>query len=306
MGIGPLAPPGRLIRSQASPNTRASVLASWFCPAHTPLMLNLGLIGCGKMGAALLKGVSTALEGREEMRVALCDNISAAVQSLRESLSVEAVSGTPAQVAASSDVVLLAVKPQDMKSLCETLSQVAGQRLYLSIAAGISLTDLETWLGGGQRVIRAMPNTPALVGCGAAAFARGTLATEADAGTAFLILGSVGLAEEVPEKLLDAVTGLSGSGPAYLYTVIEALADGGVLKGLPRATALRLAAQTAVGAARMVLDTGKHPAVLRDEVTSPGGTTIAGLTALEAGGMRHALMSAVRSAADRSVELGQR
>lgn len=268
-------------------------------------MLNLGLIGCGKMGAALLKGVSTALEGRETLRVTLCDTVPAAIKSLRESLSVETSAGSPAQVAASSDVVLLAVKPQDMRPLCETLAQVRGQRLYLSIAAGISLTDLETWLGGNQRVIRAMPNTPCLVGSGASAFARGSLATDTDAETSRLILGSTGVAEEVSEKLMDAVTGLSGSGPAYLYTVIEALADGGVLKGLPRATALRLAAQTALGAARMVLETGKHPAVLRDEVTSPGGTTIAGLAALEAAGLRDALISAVRSAADRSAELGQ-
>jgi pyrroline-5-carboxylate reductase len=268
-------------------------------------MLNLGLIGCGKMGAALLKGVSAALDGRQELRVALCDTVGAAVETLREALAVEVTVGSPAQVATSSQVVLLAVKPQDMASLCQTLSQVSGQRLYISIAAGVSLADLEVWLGSGQRVIRAMPNTPALVGCGAAAFARGRLALDADADMAKLILGSVGLAEEVPEKLLDAVTGLSGSGPAYLYTVIEALADGGVLKGLPRATALRLAAQTALGAARMVLETGRHPAVLRDEVTSPGGTTIAGLAALEAGALRDALISAVRSAADRSAELGQ-
>jgi pyrroline-5-carboxylate reductase len=149
-----------------------------------------------------------------------------------------------------------------------------------------------------------MPNTPALVGTGAAAFSRGTKATEEDAALTQKILGSVGIADEVAEKLLDAVTGLSGSGPAYIYTVIEALADGGVLMGLSRATALRLAAQTVSGAAKMVLETGKHPAALRDEVTSPGGTTIAALEQLEAHGLRNALIQAVRKAAEKSKDLG--
>ena len=148
-----------------------------------------------------------------------------------------------------------------------------------------------------------MPNTPALILQGASAFARGKHATDADAQLAAKVLGAVGTAQEVPEKLLDAVTGLSGSGPAYVYTVIEALADGGVLMGLPRATALQLAAQTVAGAAQMVLSTGKHPAALRDEVTSPGGTTIAGLEQLEKHGLRSALVQAVRKATERSKEL---
>jgi pyrroline-5-carboxylate reductase len=250
------------------------------------------------MGGALLQGVCAALDGKQDLHVALCDAVPAAVKSLREALPVETSTGTPAQAAAAADVILLAVKPQDMQALCQTLSQLSGQRLYLSIAAGISLADLQSWLGSSQRVIRAMPNTPALVGAGAAAFARGTTTTDADADLARTILGSVGTVDEVPEKLLDAVTGLSG--------VIEALADAGVLKGLPRASALRLAAQTVLGAAKMVLETGKHPAALRDEVTSPGGTTIAGLAQLEAHGLRHALIQAVSTATERSRELGQR
>lgn len=267
-------------------------------------MLKIGLIGCGKMGGALLRGVCAALDG-EALQITLCDAVPAAVKSLRDELPIQASGGTPAQAAADSDLVLLAVKPQDMPALCETLVQLKGTRLYLSIAAGVPLASLEAWLGGRQRVIRAMPNTPALVGAGAAAFARGTLATDADAELARTVLGGVGTVDEVPEKLLDAVTGLSGSGPAYVYTVIEALADGGVLKGLPRAIALRLAAQTVLGAAKMVLDTGKHPAALRDEVTSPGGTTIAGLEQLESGGLRHALIQAVRAATERGAELGK-
>jgi pyrroline-5-carboxylate reductase len=267
-------------------------------------MLKIGLIGCGKMGGALLRGICVALDGAEELRISLCDAVPAAVKALRESLPVQVETGTPAQVAAEADLILLAVKPQDMQALCEGLAGLKGERLYLSIAAGLSLCDLERWLGGTQRVIRAMPNTPALVSAGAAAFARGSLATDADAALAKQILGGVGTVDEVSEKLLDAVTGLSGSGPAYVYTVIEALADGGVLMGLPRATALRLAAQTVLGAAKMVLETSKHPAVLRDEVTSPGGTTIAGLEQLELQGLRGALIQAVRASAERSQALG--
>lgn len=267
-------------------------------------MLKLGLIGCGKMGGALLRGVEKAL-GSTELCVALSDVVPAAVSALQQSLSCTVTTGTPKEIATASDVVLLAVKPGDMAALCADLAKVEGSRLYLSIAAGLKLADLESWLGSQQRVIRSMPNTPALVGTGAAAFSRGSSATLDDAVLARKILGAVGTADEVSEKLLDAVTGLSGSGPAYVYTVIEALADGGVLMGLPRATALTLAAQTVAGAAQMVLETGKHPAVLRDEVTSPGGTTIAGLEQLEAHGLRNALLQAVRKATERSLQLGK-
>lgn len=266
-------------------------------------MLKLGLIGCGKMGGALLRGVEQAL-GKSGLNVALSDVVPEAVEGLRKCLTCKTTPGTPAEVAAASEVIILAVKPGDMKALCESLSEVKGSRLYLSIAAGISLTHLEEWLGERQRVIRSMPNTPALVGIGAAAFSRGSKATAKDAAMATKILGAVGTADEVAEKLLDAVTGLSGSGPAYVYTVIEALADGGVLMGLPRAIALRLAAQTVAGAAEMVLTTGKHPASLRDEVTSPGGTTIAGLEKLEQHGLRNALIQGVRAAAEKSKALG--
>ena len=266
-------------------------------------MLKIGLIGCGKMGGALLRGVEEAL-GKSGLSVALSDVVPEAVNGLRKCLSCRTSTGTPEEVAAASDVVIIAVKPADVKALCEALAGVKGTRLYLSIAAGVALAQLEMWLGPRQRVIRSMPNTPALVGVGAAAFARGSRATAKDAAMAQKILGAVGTADEVSEKLIDAVTGLSGSGPAYIYTVIEALADGGVLMGLPRATALRLAAQTVAGAAEMVLLTGKHPAALRDEVTSPGGTTIAALEQLEKHGLRNAMIQAVRAAAEKSKALG--
>ena len=272
---------------------------------HDGGMLKLGLIGCGKMGGALLRGVEKSL-GKTSMSVSLSDVIPEAVEALAKDMECATTSGTPEEVAAQSDVIILAVKPHNMKELCESLAKVSGSRLYLSIAAGLTLPDLEAWLGAGQRVIRSMPNTPALVNMGAAAFCRGTSATTADADTARQILGAVGTADEVSEKLLDAVTGLSGSGPAYVYTIIEALADGGVLMGLPRAAAIRLAAQTVAGAAKMVLDTGKHTGSLRDEVTSPGGTTIAGLEQLEAHGLRNALIQAVRKATERATELGKK
>lgn len=267
------------------------------------MTLKLGLIGCGKMGGALLRGVEKSL-GKKALVAHLSDVVPAAVDDLKKGLACEVHAGTPLQVAESCDVVILAVKPGDMQALCTSLSKAKGSRLFLSIAAGVKLAQLESWLGRKQRVVRSMPNTPALVGWGAAAYSPGSQATPEDAALAGQILGAVGTADEVPEKLLDAVTGLSGSGPAYVYTVIEALADGGVLMGLPRAAALRLAAQTVAGAAGMVLETGKHPAALRDEVTSPGGTTIAGLEQLEANGLRNALIQAVRKATERSVQLG--
>jgi pyrroline-5-carboxylate reductase len=237
--------------------------------------------------------------------------VPASVKALQADLPGLIVATDAAAVAAKSDVVLLAVKPQDMEPLLGAMAQSRKQKaesrdpLFLSIAAGVTLKQLELWLGGTARVIRSMPNTPALILQGASAFARGKHATDEDAVLAAKVLGAVGSAQEVPEKLLDAVTGLSGSGPAYVYTVIEALADGGVLMGLPRATALQLAAQTVAGAAGMVLNTGKHPAALRDEVTSPGGTTIAGLEQLEKHGLRHALVQAVRKATERSKELAE-
>lgn len=175
--------------------------------------------------------------------------------------------------------------------------------LLISIAAGVRIESIAKWTGS-TRIIRVMPNTPCLVSAGAAAFAASPGATAEDRQFVKEWFSTIGYAAEVSENLLDAVTGLSGSGPGYVFTLIEALADGGVLVGLPRDVALRLAAQTFLGAAKMVLETGEHPAALRDRVTSPGGTTIAGLKALEAGAARDALMSAVAAATNRAKELG--
>jgi pyrroline-5-carboxylate reductase len=200
----------------------------------------------------------------------------------------------------------LAVKPQLLASVSGGLKgKIPTGTLVVSIAAGVRLSQLAAWLGEDVRLIRVMPNTPCLVGQGACAFSLGKQATAADAETVEKLLKAVGTAYEVEEKLLDAVTGLSGSGPAFVYVMIEALGDAGVNMGLPRAIASALAAQTVRGAAEMVLATGEHTAVLKDRVASPGGTTIAGLQALENGGLRGTLIAAVEAATKRSIELGK-
>ncbi len=210
------------------------------------------------------------------------------------------------EVVGAADVLILAVKPDQVAAvLAEIRPAFQPRHLLISIAAGVTLARLENALPDGARVIRVMPNTPALVGASATGFTPGKAATPADAQLAHRLFGAVGLAFQLKESLLDAVTGLSGSGPAYAFLMIEALSDGGVAAGLPRDAATRLAAQTLLGAARMVIATGQHPGALKDMVTSPGGTTIEGLHELEKGGVRAALINAVRAAADKSRKLGQ-
>ncbi len=204
--------------------------------------------------------------------------------------------------AQSSEAILLCVKPAGILPLIASLQAIPESRLLISIAAGVTLASMEA-VAAHHRVVRVMPNTPALIGQGAAAYALGTHATPADAAAVESLLRAVGTVTPVAEPLLDAVTGLSGSGPAYVFTFIEALADGGLAEGLSKAQALQLAAQTVAGAAALVLQSGLHPALLRDQVTSPGGTTIAGLAALEARAFRSACIEAVRAAAHRAREL---
>jgi pyrroline-5-carboxylate reductase len=207
----------------------------------------------------------------------------------------EAVEPAPAAV--------IAVKPGDVEEACHAVAG-AGITRVLSIAAGVRLERLEDWLGGGQAVIRAMPNTPALVGAGAAAIAAGSHAGEIDLVWAEEILRAVGIVVRVPEGLLDAVTGLSGSGPAYVFLVAEALIDAGVLVGLPRPVSQQLAVQTLMGSARLLAESGETPEALRAAVTSPAGTTAAGLKALEQGAVRSAILAAVEAATVRSRQLG--
>lgn len=211
-----------------------------------------------------------------------------------------------AEVVAESDVVILAVKPSHVAEVLDSVREVFKKQLMISIAAGITIAKLEAGLPAESRVIRVMPNTPALVGCGAAAFALGKHAGPKDAQVAEAILNAVGISFQVPESQLDAVTGLSGSGPAYIYHVIEALAKGGSEMGIDEKVALKLAAQTVQGAARMVLETGKSPKELIDMVTSPGGTTVEGMAVLVEQEVHLGLIAAVKAAARRSKELGQK
>ncbi len=264
----------------------------------------IGLIGTGRMATALARGwVQSGWLAAENVRGT--DVLPAAREQFTKATACRTVA-TVSEVLTDSEVVVLAVKPQHMGGvLAEMRALVAEKHLIVSIAAGVPLGALSETLGSDRRLVRVMPNTPALIGAGAAAFALGGQATPADAQLVEQMLSTVGLAVEVPESLLDAVTGLSGSGPAYVYQIIEALSDGGVRVGLPRDIATKLAAQTVLGAARMVLETGEHPGTLKDAVTSPGGTTIAGLHALEAGGVRGHLINAVVAATQRSRELGQ-
>jgi pyrroline-5-carboxylate reductase len=263
--------------------------------------MTLGFIGSGKMSSALVHGVVKS-GAFPPAQIAVTDCVAAAAQKLGAEAGVR-VTATNAELAAAADVLVLCVKPADALEALRALAPTLGGKLIISIVAGLPLATLQKAAGPGARVVRVMPNTPALIHQGAAAYALGAGATAADGSVAEKIFGAVGLVVKVKEELLDVVTGLSGSGPAYIYMVIEALSDAGVLLGLPRDLALKLAAQTVAGAAAMVLETGRHPAALKDEVTSPGGTTIAGLAALEAGALRSTFFQAVRAATERAREL---
>jgi len=267
------------------------------------LTQTIGFIGTGQMARALAKGfIAAGLVPAN--RIIAFDAIEKAGREFGELVGGAKVAASNAEVVRAADVIFLAVKPQSMPAVyAEIGGQVAADKLIVSIAAGISLAKLREGLKT-ERLVRVMPNTPALVGQGASAYALGSGVADNDSLTVGMLLDSVGTAFLVEEKQLDAVTGLSGSGPAFVYVMIEALSDGGVKVGLPRSLATKLAAQTVLGAAQMVLATDTHPAVLKDNVASPGGTTIAGLAALEDRGLRGALIAAVEAATRRSQELG--
>ncbi len=265
--------------------------------------VRVGFLGAGKMATALAVGwLRAGLLQTASLRAS--DPSAGARSAFAQEVGVTPTNDNRA-VVRESDVVLLAVKPQMMAQvLAEIAPEVTERHLIVSIAAGIPLQQIAKTLGE-RRLVRVMPNTPCLVGASASAYALGSRATADDQQIVDRLLSGVGRAIQVPERLLDAVTGLSGSGPAYVFLLLEALSDGGVRMGLPRDAAQLLAAQTLFGAAKMALETGLHPGVLKDMVTSPGGTTIAGLHALERGGVRAALMNAVEAATLRSIELGQ-
>jgi len=261
-----------------------------------------GFIGSGKMATALVKGMLRA--GLAPVDAVCASDPLPAARRLLESETGIAVFDANRPVAERSDVLVLAIKPQSMRQVLDELRPfVTADHLVVSIAAGVTIGSIVERLGPAPRVVRVMPNTPALIGQGASAYALGPQIGREDEAVVSAFLSSVGVAVCVAESLLDAVTGLSGSGPAFVYLMVEALSDGGVCAGLPRDVATLLAAQTVAGAARMVLETGLHPGVLKDQVASPGGTTIAGLHALERGGVRGAIIDAVEAASKRSAEL---
>lgn len=264
----------------------------------------VGFLGAGNMGEAMIKGllqaglVPAASIGAADVRRERLDQIV-------KQYGIRPAKSNPALVA-ESDVVILAVKPQIMAAvLHEIAASVDGSKLLISIAAGLPTRTLRAQLGRPARLIRVMPNTPALVLEGVTAIARAEGLEAGDLETAQELFGAVGRVVVLEEDALDAVTGLSGSGPAYVAIVIESLADGGVKMGLDRTTAMTLAAQTVLGSAKLILETGTHPGQLKDMVSSPGGTTIAGISALEEGGVRRTFISAVERATQRSRELGK-
>jgi pyrroline-5-carboxylate reductase len=260
-------------------------------------MSSLVVVGGGRMGEALLGGLLAAGWAPSDLAVV------EAVEGRRTHLAERFEGVTVVAGSFGADGAVIAVKPPDVAA-ATSAAVGAGCRRVLSIAAGVTIAALEHAAGGGVAVVRAMPNTPALVGAGASAIAGGTAAGEDDLAWAEAILGAVGTVVRVPEASLDAVTGLSGSGPAYVFLVAEALMDAGVLAGLPRPTAEALVRQTILGSARLLAESGDGPEVLRAAVTSPGGTTAAGLRELERHGVRAAILDAVTAAAARSRELG--
>ncbi len=264
---------------------------------------NISFVGSGQMARALAKGF-VAAKLLPAGKITAFDAVPEAIVQFQAEVAGAVAAKSNIELAERGGVLFLAVKPQSMSAVMgELAGKINKETLVVSIAAGVTLAKLCTGLKT-DRIVRVMPNTPALVGKGASAFALGPGATAEDAKLVGELLSAVGLARQVDEKLLDAVTGLSGSGPAFVYIMIEALSDGGVRMGLPRDLALALAAQTVLGSAQMVLSTGEHPAVLKDRVASPGGTTIAGMKALEEHGLRAALIAAVEAATKRSQELG--
>jgi pyrroline-5-carboxylate reductase len=269
------------------------------------LRKKIALLGTGNMAEALVKGLLRA--GTANADEILCAEPRAERrEEIAARYGVTVLASNP-EATEQADIVVLSVKPQTMEHLLDEIAPAVDHRkLVISIAAGISIAAIARKLGAGVRIVRTMPNTPALVGAGATALARGAHATDADLEQARALFQAVGTTVIVEEQHLDAVTGLSGSGPAFLFLVIEALADGGVKVGLARPVAMALAAQTVLGSAKLVLETGEHPGRLKDQVTSPGGTAIAGVHALEQGGLRAALIAAVEAATRRSHELGER
>jgi pyrroline-5-carboxylate reductase len=264
----------------------------------------IAFLGTGNMAEAIIKGLLRAGTARPEGIIATGRRAERR-EEIKKAYGIRTTQDNLA-AAREAEIIVLSVKPQAMDKLVVQVAPALDHRkLIISVAAGVPIAALERRLGAGARIIRTMPNTPSLVGAGACALSRGEHASEEDLAVASRIFQSVGTTTVVDENLLDAVTGLSGSGPAYIFLIIEALSDAGVKVGLPRYTALKLAAQTVLGSAQLLIETNAHPGQLKDQVTSPGGTAIAGLHTLEAGGLRTTLINAVEAATRRARELGE-
>lgn len=263
----------------------------------------IGMLGAGNMAGALIRGLLVS-KAAAPSQVRASDVRPARLKELSELHGIQTTLDN-LELVSGSDLVVCAVKPQVLSTALKPVSEALSGKLLVSIAAGVPTSAIAAAVPSGVRIVRAMPNTPALVLAGMTAIAKGPGATDQDLVLAKQLFDAVGKTVVVDESLMDAVTGLSGSGPAYVMLIIEALSDGGVRAGLPRDVALLLAAQTVLGSAQLHLETGDHPGKLKDMVTSPGGTTIAGVFALERGSLRHTLMDAVGAATDRARELGK-
>lgn len=264
----------------------------------------IGFSGGGMMAEAIAAGLISS--GIAPDNIIVFDIMGSRCIYLAQRYGVR-IAETNAEIVQFADIIILAVKPNIVSTvLAEIGSTIGSDQLVISNIAGVKISSIEAMLSNPVPVVRVMPNTPALIGMGASALSIGSNADSSHINMALQIYGAIGKAIEISEDKLDAVTGLSGSGPAYVYMMIEAMADGGVRMGLPRATALTLAAQTVAGTAMMALDSDEHPAVLKDRVTTPGGTTVEGLAALERNGFRNAVIEAVTAAAKRSEELGRK
>ncbi|MBS1701574.1 MAG: pyrroline-5-carboxylate reductase [Armatimonadetes bacterium] len=263
--------------------------------------MDIGIIGIGKVGEAIAVGLRD-VESQDWNLVGATTATAKSAQTASERIGIPVTTDSRA-LATSAKVLLLCVKPYQAQKALEAIAQdLTAEHLVISVAAGVTVAQLTEWSGGKPHIVRAMPNTPALIGQGMTVIASGP--EEAQIAKAIKIFECVGKTATVAEHLMDGVTGLSGCGPAYIYVMIEALSEAGVSVGLPRDVSTLLAAQTMLGSAQMVLERGRHPAMLKDEVTTPAGCTIDGLIALEEGKMRATLIRAVRAATDRSKTLG--
>lgn len=264
----------------------------------------IGFIGCGNMGGAIVSGIIGSGFQKPE-NVIISEVTEELVDNLKEKFNVQATTDNK-EVAKQADVLFLAVKPNMYKKVVDDIkSEITREKLIITIAAGITIENMEYWIGEGYKIVRTMPNTPALVGQGMAAICANSKVSEEELKYVVDIFSSFGQCVELEEKYFHAVTALSGSSPAYVFMFIEAMADAAVRCGMPRKQAYTYAAQTVMGSAALVLETGKHPGELKDSVTSPAGTTIEGVAALESNGMRNAVIEAVTASYNKSVSLGK-